>query len=194
MIEKIKDVVLPLLVVLIIIGWGLFLTFKEIDKEDLMIFNKESDCRSNVASLTAVMSMYVADYNGYWPNEPNDYVSSIFPYVKNEDIFRCPRDRSKYKINYLNPEGGTDNLYLSYAFNVFLAGKHETEIYTNPAIPVLVEAERTPVVFLKPTNFWIRKLEFENDFSRRVIQEATSRHKDGVTVGWADGNVTKEEE
>ena len=62
MIEKIKDVVLPLLVVLIIIGWGLFLTFKEIDKEDLMIFNKESDCRSNVASLTAVMSMYVADY------------------------------------------------------------------------------------------------------------------------------------
>lgn len=65
---------------------------------------KQTSCLSNAKQLVLGTIMYCADYDDVFPNA-NKWRSSIMPYVKNTEIFRCPDDKSGSPSSYrMNPK------------------------------------------------------------------------------------------
>jgi prepilin-type N-terminal cleavage/methylation domain-containing protein/prepilin-type processing-associated H-X9-DG protein len=71
---------------------------------------RKTSCLSNLKQIGLAMTMYVTDCDGYLPYPspkpsveasgrwPLSYI--IYPYVKNQQIFRCPSDSEYYKTEY----------------------------------------------------------------------------------------------
>lgn len=65
--------------------------------------SKKTACLSNVKQLALATMLYASDYDDHFP-DANKWRSSIMPYTKNQETFRCPEDKSGNPSSYrMNP-------------------------------------------------------------------------------------------
>lgn len=83
---------------------------------------QKAACLSNVKQICLGILMLANDYDDVFHFKPDNWVKAIMPYVKNNNIFHCPNDKSGA---------------VSYSVNPYLAGKNETKVAA-PADTVLV--------------------------------------------------------
>jgi prepilin-type processing-associated H-X9-DG protein len=66
--------------------------------------DKKTSCLTNIKNLALGTIMYSADNDDLLPNA-SKWRDSIFPYVKSQDMFRCPEDKSGALSSYrFNPK------------------------------------------------------------------------------------------
>lgn len=94
---------------------------------------RQTQCTSNLRQIGMAITQYLQDYdeafpcNWYgslWPSAPRTnrykWMDAVYPYIKNEGIFRCPSDsgsRSRY-VYYQNLPDASVNNWGSYCTNV----------------------------------------------------------------------------
>jgi prepilin-type processing-associated H-X9-DG protein len=85
----------------------------------------QASCASNLKQLAIGMLMYAQDYDEHFPPAER-WSELIYPYVKNEQVFRCP---------------GDPKLECGYAFNRALSGKRLAEITRPAETPLLFDSK-----------------------------------------------------
>lgn len=70
---------------------------------------RRTSCLSNLKQIGVAMAMYCSDYDGFLPTlagkpsaQPTKAVITdvLYPYTRNQQIFRCPDDRSYYQTEF----------------------------------------------------------------------------------------------
>jgi prepilin-type processing-associated H-X9-DG protein len=59
-------------------------------------------CESNVKQIELGLTEYVQDHNNKYPPSASGFKAAVFPYLKSEQIFRCPTDTAgsvDYSLN-----------------------------------------------------------------------------------------------
>jgi RNA polymerase sigma-70 factor (ECF subfamily) len=80
----------------------------------------EPECVRNANWLAGALRMFAQDYGGQIPNAAT-WMDDIKPYLRSEDVLRCPGEKHKY----------------SYAMNVVMSGRKLSEI-ADPANTVIL--------------------------------------------------------
>ena len=150
---------------------------------------RKANCQSNLKQIGTAMAMYVQDYDQVYPNlyqstvagiyHPNgnhpagtylDLIDLIYPYVKNEQAFKCPSDST---VGYHDAYG-----YM----RAWLGGQAEAAILANRSASDLLMA-------CDATNCWIdgnsRLKETPGVDNGRLV----SRHSEGLNWLFLDGHV-----
>ena len=81
-------------------------------------------CLSNVKNLSLAMQMYLADNNDRFPATER-WVEEMMPYLRNEEVLKCPADES--------------DAMCSYAMNEALSGTRLTEVQDPAGLVVFFE-------------------------------------------------------
>ena len=68
-----------------------------------------TECLFNQKQIALGIMMYVQDYDEIFPRKNASYKELIFPYIKNEGVFRCPLYANMITLK-ANPQCQPDNL------------------------------------------------------------------------------------
>jgi prepilin-type processing-associated H-X9-DG protein len=63
-----------------------------------------SVCESNVKQIELGLIQYVQDHNDKYPPSASGFKAAVFPYLKSEQIFRCPTDTAGSVDYSMNPK------------------------------------------------------------------------------------------
>lgn len=174
-------------------------------------------CASSVKQLALAMVMYTGDSDGRWPDGTyvawgdgstyptgphGGYVDSIYTYVGNAAVFKCPTDKEMsaavagsghtYWSSYLelhDPSSSRiNNGKLSYGYNYNLMYQYGPSIDEPSRLAILTDMIERPYFYCDGD-----PISGGNGISRghsdRVGRAA--RHNTGVNVGYADGHVQR---
>lgn len=140
---------------------------------------RQTACVSNLKQIGTALTMYTADYDGtytrgqYWPwTGEYTWINAVEPYVKNENIFRCPSARGALGYGYNITYWGAGDAY---------DGMHGI----NDTWPVTETQVAEP-----SATIWV--VDFENYFGcgeEFGIQAPVWRHNDGANILFVDGHV-----
>lgn len=119
----------------------------------------QTDCKCNLEQLTLAMQLYSADYDEHLP-PAHRWPETLFPYVRNEDIFRCRGD-------WWRRGHGSDGLPTSYTMAEALDGADHGSIQHREQIGLLFDGTKVC----------------------GSHQAAAFRHLHGLNVGYVDGHV-----
>jgi len=156
---------------------------------------RQTSCLSNMKQIGTAARMYVEDYDGmsiwdtYWQftHFPNTWSGFILPYVKNEDIFRCPSHGVPRKPWNTDPYDWVPEWYYkSYGINVYGA-----VIYIKPDNTV---SEFMLDLIKRPAErIWFFEVYDADDNDQGLGYNATwgpshwaFRHTDGMNVTFVD--------
>lgn len=85
-------------------------------------------CLSNLKQTSLATVMYSGDYNDRLP-PPARWMDSIFPYIRNETIYRCP-----------SMHGGYFGYGYGYAYNAEIAGANQAKIPHQDTVVLFFES------------------------------------------------------
>ncbi len=117
----------------------------------------DATCLSNVKQLMLGQIMYASDYERFPPAA--DWPRAVEPYVKNRQIYLCPRDRRGYKQM-------SGDLPTSYAMSRAMSGATHGD---------MASTARTGVLF-------------DGTQVAGGREAAEFRHREGLNLGYADGH------
>lgn len=91
---------------------------------------QQTACLSNIKQLGLACLMYAADYDEVFPTavDPQGFHDQIFPYLRNESLFKCPSAPDEQ----------------GYAFNPKLAGANIEDLRRPAEMPMLWDAGAQP--------------------------------------------------
>jgi len=158
---------------------------------------RQTACLSNLKQFGLAVDMYSQDYDEMLPahndNEPpyppydwryDTFICRLLPYVRNEQMYRCPDDRGCYPI-------GTQNQrWWSYCYNRGCEyGPHmpySLSAFEDPSGTILLfdGAEPDHGVELTDNNSIDKPDEWDND-----ARAAYTRHNSGLNVLFIDGHA-----
>lgn len=160
---------------------------------------RQTSCLSNLRQLGLAVTMYVQDYDeqmpGTWDNvngnnqiggwmfyrnfpnvNPGDYdptQGSVYPYVRNRALFKCPSDSSRQDD--------------SYAINAFL-GSFPTTLGFHEGIPVseLAAPDQTFLLVEESSN---ANKSTDDGYQIPPGNVPSERHNDGSNFAFCDGHA-----
>ncbi len=89
-------------------------------------------CETNVRQIELGLIQYTQDHNGKLPSSAAAYKDTVFPYIKNEAVFRCPSQEG---------EGA------AYSMNPFLQGKSLDDLAHPEKIVLIYEGQNQTLDF-----------------------------------------------
>ncbi len=155
---------------------------------------RRASCQSNLKQIGLGIVQYTQDYDDKYPLEQSPTVSrrtfsaAIQPYVKSEQIFRCPSGLNdpttsidnSVKKDFLwqanTADGWATNSSGHYGMNGLLTSA------TGMSLNQVQAGSETPMVF--DSSWYVA-----TDFSLNNPLHDASRHFDGVNIVYADGHV-----
>jgi prepilin-type N-terminal cleavage/methylation domain-containing protein/prepilin-type processing-associated H-X9-DG protein len=150
---------------------------------------RQSSCLSNLKQLATATQMYLQDYDSIFPSQWSTHVQTnvphnfgfqlLTPYVRNEQIWVCPSDRTANCAQ----EGSVDmtgQWKQSYNFNsnVFGAGVELSELSRISETPLMMDGKDRNQVWGQPR--WSSAVATYGD---------TERHNGGANLSYADGHA-----
>ena len=126
--------------------------------------NEASDCLANLKNLSLAAQMFLADHGDRFPR-CETWVGELKPYVRSDDVFRCPGD-------------DVVGMGCSYAMNVELSRKHISEV-DDPTDTVVFFETKTPGL---------------NPVGGPGDVVSPLRHPDGTNYAFADGSARSVEQ
>ncbi len=168
---------------------------------------RQASCLSNVKQITLGLLMYAQDYDGRWvrtrtiPGHAGwaTWTAAIYPYVKNDQIYRCPSaDTGTYgtsceHCSVTHADLGTFFYACDYTFNRVrnpvtqanegVEGRKDSSFEKPATLAVLVDGRRSLLHFYG----WARALQGID--GRGCDPTLAGRHNGLCNVGYSDGHA-----
>lgn len=137
--------------------------------------SSRNTCQSHLRYSMLGLLQYAQDYDGYMPRG-NTWMTTTYPYTKNEDVYCCPTAVKEDKGAY------------GFAFHSILSGRciDVAEDKESKTLKVeIVDPETLPILFDS-------HLLYKNASAPLLVGiSIPGRHKGGNTIGYVDGHLKR---
>jgi prepilin-type N-terminal cleavage/methylation domain-containing protein len=166
---------------------------------------RQTVCLSNMKQVALGLAMYMSDHDGtFLPDAPVRWGVTVYPYVKNAQVFACPSSQTGLKPGKV---GAPYGYYCSYVLNAFLSNPLP-DYYAYPkgygALPPVREAQvevPAQIVSVLEIDTWEDQRYTLADsashvfffgpfrYSNRWTSSPAIRHSEGGSIGCLDGHA-----
>jgi prepilin-type N-terminal cleavage/methylation domain-containing protein/prepilin-type processing-associated H-X9-DG protein len=144
---------------------------------------QQTNCLNNVKQFALSVLMYASDYDQKGPLmgvqdvnvDATDYTMSLMPYLKNQQILKCPSLTGTYKTDYSTP----------YSLNGELANT-SLEMAKQPAKTFMIIESAYGYTYYSP-GIW--KDPAQIVWEACNVPDTLKIHNDGINCAWVDGHA-----
>jgi prepilin-type N-terminal cleavage/methylation domain-containing protein/prepilin-type processing-associated H-X9-DG protein len=161
---------------------------------------RQTSCLSNIKELTLGALMYVQDYDEclfghtqgtrstFYPqvNPYLNWAQQIYPYVKNEQLYTCPSNKT---YTWTVGSGTSRDSYFGYGLNYWLTYYYyrlDLAILTKPASTIWFTDCNYYVVY---PSYYLFTYPTHTTYGVNGYARVQLRHNGGVNVGFVDGHA-----
>ncbi len=145
---------------------------------------RKATCQSNLKQIGAGLMMYIQDFDEKMPQgyryvgaDWYSWAHCIYPYVKNDNLFACPSDRTLTFVNTVLNDGTTGG----YGYNDNLYGRSQAEL--TDAAGTIANAD------CGYYSMWHGQTDPPPNQSAGNYQRPAIRHSEGANCNFVDGHA-----